>query len=110
MLMKAKPVIDAVEQIVTKNTLEIGDTHWKIVYMSPSEKVFNQKVAYEYAGDLKNIIFVCGRYEGVDHRFEQYMQEKYATQFVKLSMGSYVTLGGELPSMVAIEAIARLLP
>ena len=82
----------------------------KIVFMSPSEKIFNQEVAYECAGSLKDIIFVCGRYEGVDYRFEQYMQEKYPEQFVKLSLGQFVTLGGEMPAMVVMEAIGRLVP
>ena len=61
--------------------------------MSPSEKIFNQDIAYQYAGDMKSIVFVCGRYEGIDFRFEQYMQEKYMHQFEKLSLGRFVTLG-----------------
>lgn len=78
--------------------------------MSPSEKVFNQQIAYEYAEKLTDIILVCGRYEGVDYRFEQYMHDKYKDFFVKISLGQFVTLGGEMPSMVVIEAIARLIP
>lgn len=110
MLMKAKPIIESVESIIKNLEFWISNSTWKVIYMSPSEKIFNQEIAYEYADGLKNIIFVCGRYEGIDFRFEQYMQEKYPAQFVKLSMGRFVTLGGELPSMVAIESIARLIP
>lgn len=110
MLMKAKPVIDSVEQIITNYELQITNNNWKIVFMSPSEKIFNQKLAYEYARELKDIIFVCGRYEGIDYRFEQYMMEKYPQHFEKISLGQFVTLGGEMPSMVMMEAVARLIP
>ncbi|MBP6910063.1 hypothetical protein KBC03_00460 [Patescibacteria group bacterium] len=110
MLMKAKPLIDAVESIIENKKLTIKNSAWRIVFMSPSEKIFNQGVAYQYAGDLQNIIFVCGRYEGIDYRFEQYMQDKYGDYFEKMSLGQFVTLGGELPSMVVIEAVARLVP
>lgn len=92
MLMKAKPVIDAVEDIIAKNNLAAGDNR-KIIYMSPSEKVFNQEYAYECAESLMNIIFVCGRYEGIDYRFEEYMQDKYGEKFEKVSLGQFVTLG-----------------
>lgn len=109
MLMKAKPLIDSVESIITNYELQITNYDRKIVYMSPSEKIFNQEIAYQYAGALKDIIFVCGRYEGIDYRFEQYMQEKYPKHFEKLSLGQFVTLGGEAPSMVMIEAISRLI-
>ncbi len=78
--------------------------------MSPSEKIFNQEVAYQYADTLEHIIFVCGRYEGIDYRFDEYMQENHPTHFEKISLGQFVTLGGELPSMVAIESIGRLIP
>lgn len=92
MLMKAKPIIDAVESIIEKLAAEGRDIVGKLVFLSPSEKVFNQQVAYEYAEKLTDIIFVCGRYEGIDYRFEQYMQEKYGNYFVKLSLGQFVTL------------------
>jgi len=78
--------------------------------LSPAQEEFNQRVAYTYAQGLEHIIFVCGRYEGIDYRFEQYMQEKYPKNFVKMSLGQFVTLGGEAPSMVIIESIARLIP
>ena len=61
--------------------------------MSPSERIFNQQYAYECAEGLENIIFVCGRYEGIDYRFEQYMTDKYREKFEKVSLGQFVTLG-----------------
>ena len=110
MLMKAKPVIESVESIIQNSKFEIQNNDWKIIFVSPSEKIFNQKIAYQYAGSLKNIIVVNGRYEGIDSRFEQYMQEKYPMHFEKISLGQFVTLGGELPSMVMMEAVSRLIP
>lgn len=92
MLMKAKPVIDAVEDIIAKNNLTKGEK-WKIIYMSPSEKVFNQELAYGYAERLEDIVFVCGRYEGIDYRFEEYMNDTYGDHFEKVSLGQFVTLG-----------------
>lgn len=77
MLMKAKPVIDAVESIIAKLAEDGRNVTGKLIFLSPSEKVFNQTIAYEYAEKLTDIIFVCGRYEGIDYRFEQYMEEKY---------------------------------
>lgn len=86
MLMKAKPLIDAVESIIEKLAVEDRDVVGKLVFVSPSEKVFNQRMAYEYAEKLTDVILVCGRYEGIDYRFEQYMQEKYGSYFEKVSL------------------------
>ncbi len=110
MLMKAKPVIDAVESIIEELAKGDRDIVGKLIFFAPSKKVFNQEIAYGYAKKITDIIIVCGRYEGIDHRFEEYMEEKYPEQFEKISLGQFVTLGGELPSMVAIESIARLIP
>jgi tRNA (guanine37-N1)-methyltransferase len=57
-----------------------------------------------------NLIFVCGRYEGIDQRFEQYFIDRYPEQFLKISLGKYIVYGGETPSMIVMEAITRLLP
>lgn len=125
MLMKAKPVIDAVESILRpvakegelsisqldknkKDTLE-RPVATKIIFLSPSQTIFNQKLAYEYSS-LEHIIFVSGRYEWIDYRFEEYIQKRYPDHFVKLSLWQFVTLWWELPSMVIAEAITRLIP
>ncbi len=86
MLMKAKPIIESIESIIENRKLKKENSDRKIIYMSPSEKIFNQKIAYEYAENMSDIIVVCGRYEGIDYRFEQYMEEKYSNNFVKLSL------------------------
>ncbi|MDR0370170.1 MAG: tRNA (guanosine(37)-N1)-methyltransferase TrmD [Candidatus Peribacteria bacterium] len=106
MLIKAQPIIDAVEDIIKKNQLKKSD--FKIVFPAPSTEVFTQKQAYSYS-KCKNIVFVCGRYEGIDYRFEEYMQDHYPQQFQKISLGQFILLGGEVASMTMIEAITRLI-
>ena len=107
MLLKAQPLIDTINHIVEQNQLQKSD--FSILFPSPSQQVFNQKIAY---GQSKKdaLIFVCGRYEGIDARFEKYCMEYYPDQFKKLSLGQFILLGGELPSCVMIEAITRLIP
>ena len=107
MLLKAQPLIDTINHIVEQNQLQKSD--FSILFPSPSQQVFNQKIAY---GQSKKdaLIFVCGRYEGIDARFEKYCMEHYPDQFKKLSLGQFILLGGELPSCVMIEAITRLIP
>lgn len=119
LLMKAQPAIEAVESIM--KSLKILNSKWKIsklnllnskfkiILLSPSKEVFTQKLAHTLSEE-KNLIFVCTRYEGIDYRFEQYMKKKYPKQFQKISIGQYITLGGEIPAMVMIEAISRLIP
>ena len=122
LLMKAHPAIEAVEQIVkslqVKSQKSKKKTWWlyrpstfdfRIILLSPSKQVFTQKLAHSLSEE-KNLIFVCTRYEGIDYRFEQYMKKKYPKQFQKISIGQYITLGGEIPAMVMIEAISRLIP
>lgn len=105
LLMKAKPAIDAVESIVKK----LKSKNFQIILPSPSKEVFTQKTAHTLSNE-KHIIFVCTRYEGIDYRFEQYMKKKYPKQFQKISLWQFITLGGEIPAMVIIEAITRLIP
>lgn len=108
MLMKAKPVIDAVESVM-KKIKKLKNKKFKIIFVSPSETIFTQKVAHALS-DIQNMIFICWRYEGIDHRFEEYMMDKYPTQFEKISLWQFVTLGGEAPAMTMIESIVRLVP
>jgi tRNA (guanine37-N1)-methyltransferase len=116
LLMKAKPAIDAVESIIkklkpTKSSLDKGrnEEGFTIILPSPSKETFTQKTAHNLS-TVKDIIFVCTRYEGIDYRFEQYMKKKYKKNFQKISIGQFITLGGETPAMIMIEAISRLIP
>lgn len=102
MLIKAQPVIDAVESIVADI-----EGAWAIVMTSPGQDVFAQKHAHLFS-KYDHLIFVCGRYEGIDYRFVQYMREKYDDKFFVLSLWAFVTLGWEAPAMVMTESIVRL--
>ena len=109
MLIKAQPVIDAVEAVIAVISSKGKKSDFKILFPSPTQEVFSQKHAYAFS-KVETLIFVCGRYEGIDYRFEEYLQEKYPCAFQKISLGSFVLLGGEVASMTMIEAIARLIP
>jgi len=105
MLIKAEPIIDAVNSVIQT----VKGTSRAIVFPSPSTTVFAQKHAHVLA-KYDHLIFVCGRYEGIDYRREQYFQDKYPGHFFKLSLGQFITLGWETPTMVMIESITRLIP
>ena len=104
MLMMAKPIIDSVESVISKVKWD-----FQIIFPSPSTKIWNQKDSHFYS-KCENIIFVCGRYEWIDYRFEQYFQQKYPKNFTKISLWKFVTLGWELPTMTMVESIVRLIP
>ncbi len=106
MLLKAQPIIDTVEEII-KNEWENSD--FSILFPAPSETLFSQKIAY-WQSKKDHLIFICGRYEGIDHRCELYFQKKYPSAFKKLSLGQFIVLGWETPTMLMIEAITRLIP
>jgi len=98
MLMQAQPIYDCYKSIEEK----IGEGAKKrVIYVTPQGKVFNQQMAKEFSQE-ENLIFLCGHYEGVDER----VLEKIVTDYV--SIGDYVLTGGELPAMVMIDSISRL--
>jgi len=74
----------------------------KIILLSADGKQLDQKMAYRFS-KLKRIVFICGRYEGVDARVEKFVDEK-------ISVGPYVLTGGELPAMTIVDAVTRLIP
>ncbi len=75
----------------------------RVVYMTPQGRVFNQSIAQELAGE-EDLILLCGHYEGIDER----VLEMIVTDH--LSIGDYVLTGGELPAMVVVDAVSRLIP
>ena len=97
MVMTPQPVIDAVDAV------RGDDTEAKVVILSPQGRVFNQGVAGELAGE-RRLILICGRYEGFDERILHILKP------LELSIGDYVLSGGEIPAMVIIDGITRLLP
>ena len=103
MLMQAQPVYDtylAVNEMINKKQ---EDARTRVIYVTPQGKTFSQEMAKELAGE-ENLVFLCGHYEGIDER----VLEEIVTDYV--SIGDYVLTGGELPAMVMIDAIARLVP
>lgn len=100
MLMQAQPVYDCVRAVMDR--IEQGKKS-RVIYVTPQGRVFNHQMAKEFAGE-DDLIFLCGHYEGIDER----VLEEVVTDYV--SIGDYVLTGGELPAMVMIDAIARLVP
>ena len=98
MVMEAEPVYRCYEAICS----EIGHRP-RLVYLTPQGSVFEQRLAEEFAAE-ETLVFLCGHYEGVDER----VLEEIVTDYV--SIGDYVLTGGELPAMVMMDAIARLVP
>ena len=99
MLMQAQPVYDAWLAVHRG----AGREKIRTVYVTPQGRTFTQELARELAGE-EELIFLCGHYEGIDER----VLEEVVTDSV--SIGDYVLTGGELPAMVMIDAIARLVP
>ena len=100
MLMQAQPVYDAYES-VCKNIPK--DHKKKVIYVTPQGYPFTQRMAEDFA-KYDDLIFLCGHYEGIDER----VLEEVVTDYV--SIGDYVLTGGELASMVMVDAISRLVP
>ncbi|HOW13050.1 MAG TPA: tRNA (guanosine(37)-N1)-methyltransferase TrmD [Candidatus Pacearchaeota archaeon] len=98
MVMKIEPIFKAINEIKF-----FKKDNPKVVLFTPRGKKFKQKIAYDLSKE-KRIIFVCGRYEGIDERVLKHLAD------IKLSIGDYVLMGGELPAMVVIETISRLIP
>ena len=98
MLMQAEPVYLAYESVAQR----IGKRP-RVVYLTPQGRVFNQEMAREMARE-EDLVFLCGHYEGIDER----VLEEIVTDYV--SIGDYVLTGGELPAMVMIDAISRMVP
>lgn len=102
MLMSPVPIYDCFAAITDPEKNPAGRR--RVVYMSPQGRVFDQKIAREYAENYDNVIFLCGHYEGVDQRIiDEIIDEE-------LSIGDYVLTGGEIPACIVVDAIARLLP
>lgn len=98
MLMQAGPVYGAYQSVVEKT-----NSKPRVIYLSPIGRTFSQGMAEEFAKE-EELIFLCGHYEGIDER----VLEEIVTDYV--SIGDYVLTGGELPAMVMIDAISRLIP
>ncbi len=97
MVMKPEPLFRAIEAITHKAP------KMRVVLLSPQGRSFNQQAAEELTKD-ERVLFICGRYEGIDER----VVENLVTD--EISIGDYVLSGGEIPAMVVLDAVTRLLP
>lgn len=95
MVMKPEPIFDAINSVKNQNS--------RVIYLSPQGKKFNQELANRLSKE-EHLILLCGHYEGIDNRIvEHYVDEE-------ISIGDFVLTGGEIPAMIIIDAIVRLLP
>lgn len=100
MLMQAQPVFDCYQAVLNR----IGNhKKTRVIYLTPQGRPFHQRMAEELSEE-QDLIFLCGHYEGIDER----VLEEIVTDYV--SIGDYVLTGGEMPAMIMIDAIARLVP
>lgn len=98
MVMQAEPVYRCYQAVRERIGRDV-----RVIYLTPQGRVFNQRMAEELAGE-EDLLFLCGHYEGIDER----VLEEIVTDPV--SIGDYVLTGGELPSLVMMDAISRLVP
>ena len=97
MLLKPEPLFAAVE-FAKQNS-----PNARVIAMTPSETIWNQQLAQDYATQQDDLIILCGRYEGFDSRIFEIVDEK-------ISIGRFVLTGGELPAMIMVDSIVRLFP
>jgi len=108
MVLKVEPLYRAVSALKSQTTNSKSQTKHKIqntktILFTPRGKKFTQRKASEYA-KLDQLIMICGRYEGVDERVGKYIADE------QISIGDYDLMGGELPAMIVVETVARLIP
>lgn len=94
MVLKCEPIFLAVESVKTEDS--------KVILLTPSGKPYNQKQAYDLSNE-KHLIIICGHYEGFDERIRSLAD-------YEISIGDYVLTGGEIPAMVLVDSVVRLLP
>lgn len=99
MVMQCQPLFDAVKKIKGSSKKKIP-----VINFSPRGKKFTQEIAEEFAENCERVILICGHYEGIDQRF---IDECVTHEF---SLGDYVLTGGELPALVFVDAVSRLIP
>ena len=98
MVMKVEPIYKSLRDL----KLKVKSKKLKVILLSAKGKTWNQQLAQQYS-KYKDIIMICGRYEGVDERVTEFIDEE-------ISIGDYVLTGGEIPAMAILDSITRLLP
>lgn len=103
MVMKPEPVFEAVESVLGLHAPHPSPQAVPVILLTPQGRVFTQRVAEELAR-YEQIALVCGRYEGIDERIREHLVSD------EISVGDYVLTGGELPALIVIDAVSRLIP
>jgi tRNA (guanine37-N1)-methyltransferase len=106
MVLKPEPIFEAVEAVIAEIKAENGEAenyNIPIILLTPQGRLFSQKTAMKYS-EQKNLVVICGHYEGVDERVREYL----ATD--EISIGDYILSGGETAAMVVMDAVIRLVP
>lgn len=106
MVMKPEPVFEAIETVLglaTPPSDPAPASNIPIILLTPQGRVFNQRIAEELSRH-ERIVLLCGRYEGIDERIREHLVTD------EISIGDYVLTGGELPALMIIDAVSRLLP
>jgi tRNA (guanine37-N1)-methyltransferase len=103
MVMKPEPVFEAVESVLGIDAGQAQPPPIPIILLTPQGRVFTQRVAEELS-TYERIALLCGRYEGVDERIREHLVTD------EISIGDYVLTGGELPALMVIDAVSRLIP
>ncbi|HZS04847.1 MAG TPA: tRNA (guanosine(37)-N1)-methyltransferase TrmD [Blastocatellia bacterium] len=104
MVLKPEPIFLAVESLLKADSDRDSEKRTAIVLLSPQGRLFCQAEAERFAGECSRMVMICGRYEGVDERVVEYLITD------EISIGDYVLTGGEIPAMVVVDAVTRLLP
>lgn len=99
MVLMVEPIYKALKVLKSK----VKSPKSKVILLSPRGKLFNQKKVQELSG-LDHLILICGHYEGVDERVSEHLVDE------EISIGDYVLTGGEIPTMVVVDTVVRLLP
>jgi tRNA (guanine37-N1)-methyltransferase len=102
MVMKVEPIYKAIKALKVLPSKSAARKKTRVVLLAANGKQFTQKEAKRLA-KYERLVFICGRYEGVDARAEEFIDEK-------ISVGPYVVTGGELPAAIVIDAVSRLVP
>mgnify|MGYP006432487119 CR=1 FL=1 len=103
MVMTCQPLFDAINAVKTLQKDALGESG-PVIYLTPQGKRWNQPQAETYSKEHKSLIFLCGRYEGIDQRVREALVDQ------EISIGDFVLTGGELATMILIDSITRLLP
>jgi tRNA (guanine37-N1)-methyltransferase len=103
MVMMIEPIYKAIKKISRVARSRSAGKKTKIILFSPKGKKFDQKMAKRFS-KLDRLIMICGRYEGVDERVAKYIADE------EISVGDYILTGGEIPAMIVVDAVTRLIP